>query len=569
MFFLTVLSPSIFSHLHAGDPPEEFDLWSPAAAAAAAAAAASASASAAAAATAAPVPGVSPSISPPNMAYSGFATAAADEVTRLHQLVEDLELANGTLNEKLIESHLETKALRRASDEWRVGQLVLDQKAMVVDDKTSEAQERQSVGAAAPEGSGLDKKPWVDGMSSAFGWLGQGDQQRDRPGESLRTDETSKEGGQEEELSLRGPGQGLTAHCSSSVGGDRLEAGRASAGASADARGGETSQSARDPGCEPDQETSTRPSQENIYASAVSPSSPSKVLRRLPSITEGPDEQAELIDALRGQVDQLRLEAQRAGSVTSLPGARRGTRSAELQDCRRRGSSRHSSDEDSSSDNSSNDDSGNANANGSGGLETCPPPTSSLNTAGEERSSPVGDTNISIDDGQTIRMLQARVRDLSAELMTANLELLRLREQARTDQDEMTRLQRENLSSHRLGLNSAMVAAAAARASATAASSGARPDCQRCGYSPRADEDSSCLNHDGLRWIHGLWLRLANGLGGEQRRNGETERFRGERWRYGSAGYEWGRGEGNRLRFDVDERASLLQQEEEEVKHTY
>lgn len=508
------------------------------------------------------------------MAYSGFATAAADEVTRLHQLVEDLELANGTLNEKLIESHLETKALRRASDEWR-GQVVLDQKAMVLEDKTSEAQERQLVGAAAPEGSGLDKKPWVDGMSSACG-LGQGDQQRDRSEESLRTDETSKDGGQGEELSLRGPGQGLTAHCSSSVGGGRLEeAGRASAGTSVDARGGEKSQPARDPGCEPDQETSTRPSQENVYASAVSPSSPSRVLRRLPSISEGPDEQAELIDALRGQVDQLRLEAQRAGSVTSLPGgARRGTRSAELRDCRRRGSSKHSSDEDSNSDNS-NDDSINANATGSSGLENCPPPTTSRKKAGEERrSSPVGDSDISVDDGQTIRMLQARVRDLSAELMTANLGLLTLREQARTDQDEMVRLQRENLSSHRLGLNSAMVAAAAARASATAASPGARADCQRCGYSPRAraDEDSGCLNHDGLRWLHGLWLRLANGLGGEQRRNGETERFRGERWRYGSAGYEWGRGEGNILQFDVDERASLLQkeeEEEEEVKHNY
>ena len=531
---------SLYSHLHAGDPPEEFELWSPAAATTAAAA---------------PIQGVSPSISPSNTA-SGFATAAADEVTRLHQLVESLELANGTLNEKLIESHLEANALRRASDDWR-GQIMLDQKEIAVDDKTGK--ERQLGGMAAAEESGRDK-PWVDDTSSACGlMLRERDQQRDRSDGSERlldTDKTSKDGGQEGEPSLRGPGQNLTAQCSSSAY-DRAEADRATTEIFVDARGGEKSQPARDPGYEPDEKTPT-PSRVRVSTPAVMPSSPSRVLKRFPSISEGPDEQAELIDALRGQVDQLRLETQRAGSATSSTGARRRTRSAELQDSGR-SSSKHSSDEDSSSDNGNGN--GDDGGNDSGRFTPCRPPVGSLKTAGEE-SSTVGGGNVNIADGQTIPILQARVRDLSAELLAANLELVTLREQAQTDQAEIVRLQRENLSSHRLELNSAMVAAAAARASATSNSSSVHADCQRCGYSPCGDENNGCLNLTGLRWLHRLWLRLANGLGCEQGRNREAERFCEERWKYGSEGYNWGCNEDDRLQFDVDERASLLPEEE-------
>ncbi|CAM9422274.1 unnamed protein product, partial [Laminaria digitata] len=415
---------------------------------------------------------------------SGFATAAADEVSRLHQLVESLELANGTLNEKLIESHLETNALRRASDEGR-GQMLLAQKAMIVDDKTEEQQQRQLGGVVAPEESGRDK-PWVDDTSSACGlMLSPRDQQLDRSDHNedpLVTDKASKDDGQEGRASLGGQrkGQNLTALGNSPVN-DILETDRASAETPADARGG-NSQPVRDPGYEPDEEPSAS-LREGGSRWAVVPPSPSRVFRRLPSISELPDEQAELIDALRGQVDQLRLEAQRAGSVTFVTGTgmrrrARRTRREELQDGGRGSRTKHSSDEDSSSGSSDNgNDNRNISGNDGGGFESSPPPvSSSLKTAGKESSAVSGvnvNVNVNVDDDQTVQTLQARVRDLSAELLTANLNVVTLRKQAQTDRAEIVRLQRENLSSHRLGLNSAMVAAAAARASSTAASSSA------------------------------------------------------------------------------------------------
>lgn len=522
------------------------------------------------------------SVSP--MDYGVRIAAAADdkpeqlqretEAEHLRRTIESLEQANSALREELVEARLETTALRHTSVAHEEAVRDQERREALAQDED----QQQNLG-----GTGLraSEKPWLGG--------GGGED------EPLRADETEEK--VEHELL-----EGLT--CVDREGRCR----RASDDLS---RGGETK--------EPAMKSTT------TTTTTATTTAPARLLRcQSSSAFKDNEEQAELIDALREQVSQLRLQAQRTRASRGSAGergARHGQNCATRYgphacDCNTGPLRNHlpcSSDDDSGSDPGKSDVISDHKARSS-----CPKCARKERDGCEESggdgkrtteggNAESGGGSGQADDPLTTFVLRERVSELSAELEAATRALDALRRRVEQEQAANLELQREILRLHVARHNGTQMSGEVARVSARASWPGpihrtVYPD-HGGGNSDGGGGDSGgqgsenpidCLKSHGMSWLTWLWRMFLGVREEDGTASGiEDRRFAGDveveesgvdvrsvgRGREGNfvggddGGGEnegaWGHGDGRGIggtrRSSTDERASFLNNEERKM----
>ncbi|CAM9426048.1 unnamed protein product [Ectocarpus fasciculatus] len=416
-----------------------------------------------------------------------------EEIGRLRRAVEGLEEANTSLREELTESRLEATALRRTS---------LTQREAELDRVIREA-----------AGGGEEHRQARAGWGPADNRQEEDEAEGDRPPSMLFS--SSSSGVQEE-----GAPSDDTCHAGEEDGPRPEEAGA----------GGP-------PGCRGRLESGgsvggIHRRKQSIESTATSARS---FRCRSSSMFRDAQEQAELIEALRGQIAQLRLEA-KATTRAAGTGFRWNEEAAASHQHdggagQRRGVC--SSDDDSGSDR---------------GRDT----SRGEDVIGEEVGS--GREKIGSSDGDGRRadehtvnplVLRARVDELKAELEMTKRALEALRRRAQQEQAVSVELQRELLRLHGTRYNSGAVAAAVARVSAGTlrpASNGSNAAGRDFvggdggGNSNRRGSGSGgrgtglecridCTRLEGMGWLHRLWRILFCGGCGETAGSGVDTSF--------------------------------------------
>ncbi|CBN76731.1 hypothetical protein Esi_0000_0540 [Ectocarpus siliculosus] len=339
-----------------------------------------------------------------------------EEIGRLRRVVKGLEEANTSLREELMESRLEATALRRTSLIQKEAALDRVMKEAIGDDGEEHRQARAGWGAPddrqeEDEAEG-DRQP-----RSFFSSSSSGVQEGGAPFDETEACHAGEEDGPRPEEAGDGGPPGCRARRESGGG------------------GGE----------------GTHRRKQSIESTASSRS----FRCRLSSMFRDAEEQAELIEALRAQIAQLRLEAK---ATTRAAGTEFRWREKAAASHERDGGAGQrrgvcSSDDDSGSDRGRDTfrDEDAVGEEGGNGREKIGSRDEDGHRADEHRSNP---------------LLQARVDELQAELETTKRALEALQRRTQQEQAVSVELQRELLRLHGTRYNSGAVAAAVARVSA-------------------------------------------------------------------------------------------------------
>ncbi|CAM9682060.1 unnamed protein product [Ectocarpus sp. 12 AP-2014] len=416
-----------------------------------------------------------------------------EEIARLRRAVEGLEEANTYLREALTESRLEATALRRTSLTQKEAALDRVMKEAIGDDGEEYRQVRAGWGAPddrqeEDEAEG-DRQP-----RSFFSSSSSGVQDEGAPFDETEACHAGEEDGPRPEEAGDGGPPGCRARRESGGGGDE----------------------------------GTQRRKQSIESAASSRS----FRCRSSSMFRDAQEQAELIEALRAQIAQLRLEAK---ATTRVAGAefRWSDKAAASHEHdggagQRRGVC--SSDDDSGSDrgrDTSRDEDA-VGDEGGNGREKIGSRDEDGRRADEHRSNP---------------LLRARVDELQAELETTKRTLEALQRRAQQEQAVSVELQRELLRLHGTRYNSGTVAAAVARVSAgtlrpaSYAAGRASEGGSDGGSSYRRSGDNNygcgtglerridCTRFEGMGLLHRLWRIIFCGGCGETAGSGVDTSF--------------------------------------------
>lgn len=416
-----------------------------------------------------------------------------EEIGRLRRAVEGLEEANTSLREQLTESRLEATALRRTSLTQR--EAALDR---VMREAVGDEEERRQARAGCDSPDEGQKEDEAEGDRPPSMLFSSSSSDVREEGAQFDETETCHEGQEDgprpEEGGVEGP-RGCRA---------RRESGGGGAGAHR-----------------------RKQSTESAATSARS------FRCRSSSMFRDAQEQAELIEALRGQIAQLRLEAK--ATTTRAAGTEfRWSEEAPASHQHDGGAGQRrgacSSDDDSGSDR---------------GRDT----SRDEDTVGKEGGN--GRENIGSRDGEgrgadehmaNPLLLRARVDELQAELETTKRALEALQRRAQQEQAVSVELQRELLRLHSMRYNSGAVAAAVARVSAgtlrpASYAAGRTSDGGSNGSSSNrrggsnGDRDTGlerridCTMFEGMGWLHRLWRVLFCGRCGETAGSGVDTSF--------------------------------------------
>ena len=488
---------------------------------------------------------------------------AEGEIGRLKKEIETLQHANTVLTEKLVEANLEATALRRTSIEH--GQAMLDwgtrgrrysswsspdlsgmmgpspndtDEADVCQDGVKEASNHR-LGSLS---GCVDNKGLVNVNRDAGDEDGRPPREEEvhvdqKPAKQALVDK------QEEMTSSYGGEEKITTLVAAAAGAAAAAVTAAATAAAATSSSSSSAAAAAAPSPPPPATAAT--------------DTPASSHRRLSSSAfKDAEEQTELIEALRGQVAQLRLEVQATKKAANPPSARgegpAGGPARHRSNCSSDDDSEESSGDDGEKGTNRNHSNRDKSAEGKGRPRSSPPKQSFEEGAfGKGRDGPReqsgGGGGGDLESGSDFRgveedpvqsLLRERVNALTAELTAAKSALGALREQAQQSQAASMELQRELLRLQRTRDDSSMVAAAVARASAeTAVRAGAytahRDPGGVCGE--EEERRSNCLNYSGLSWLHRLWRTMFCG-GGNAMGSGMDSRICDEDKMSGSGG---------------------------------
>lgn len=429
---------------------------------------------------------------------------------RLRQFVENLEAANNKLKEELVDARIEATALKRSSAGRR--EELLNQEGIDAEDQKDQL--GQKVDKSASEMRGR-RSFWAnDAASMRWG--------RHSNGGSYRSSDTDEEGlsliDTRDYINMKSP-------INESEGRDKPRAGkqRIEQDTSDDKPKdhepesetveeivpvdypGEDTHSLRSFGCNSEREEAVTPWDRRSVITATSASGPPF---RHASLSYA-DEHSELIEALRGQVAEFRLEVEKTKGTTSAvgPGSSKGV--AQDEDLDGRGIMRCSSDDDSES----------------GSFRIGKYPASAYTNIGVKRMA----KNCSGDK----LLLQARVSELLTELATVNATLDVIQPQAQANQGATIDLQREVLSLSREAQHSAAAAATARYASARKSWPELYAHQESDGYDRK---NNCCLDNHGSCWLFGFWRRFMEDRCTSERGCGASRRACNNEFEYGCDG---------------------------------
>ncbi|CAB1097033.1 unnamed protein product [Ectocarpus sp. CCAP 1310/34] len=366
-----------------------------------------------------------------------------EEIGRLRRAVEGLEEANTSLREELTESRLEATALRRTSTTQKEAALDRVMNEAIGDDGEEHRQVRAGWGAPN-DGQEEDEAEGDRQPRSFFSSSSSGVQEEGAP-----FDETEAcHAGEQDGLQPEETGDGGPPGC---------RARRESGGG-----GGE----------------GTHRRKQSIESIASSRS----FRCRSSSMFRDAQEQAELIEALRAQIAQLRLEAK---ATTRAAGTEFRWSDKAAASYEHDGGAGHrrgvcSSDDDSGSDRGR-DTSRDEDAVGEEGGN------------GREKIGSMDEDGRRVDEHRSNPLLRARVDELQAELETTKRALEVLQRRAQQEQAVSVELQRELLRLHGTRYNSGAVAAAVARVSAGTL----RPASYTAGRASEGGSDGGSSNRRG------------------------------------------------------------------------
>ncbi len=409
------------------------------------------------------------------------------EISRLKKEVEKLEQANIALTEKLVEARLEATALRRSSTKYGEAMLAWTTRS------------RRCSSWSNPDDCG-NMGPWPIDADEAGVRHDGAKEARNQRLDRVFGGADSQEFVQENREMYSGDG---SLPREEKVHVDHTPVAPAPADnkeETTSSRGGERKW--------------LTPAATAATAATAAPATPASSHRRLSSsASKDAEEQAELVEALRGQIAQLRLEVQTARKVAH-------SSSAQGEDAEGGQASRRSN----CSSDDSGEESGGDNGDRATGQESFE--ESAFGKGGDGPRRQTGGDNLDggngfgrAGDDPAKSLLRARVCELSAELKAANGALGALREQAQQNQATTLELQRELLRLRGERDKSSVVAAAVARVSAGTA---VRPAAYITRRDPGGDGSggggggggenqerrSDCLNYGGLGWLHRLWRTI-------------------------------------------------------------